>query len=509
LKIIQTANLNYKEVLSPNTNDWVYNGLDCCVTLEICNELITQLDNTTRNTYEFSKELQGPVLSMSMFGLKVDKKKRAEVLAKYKSQMTLIADQLNAIIKEGIGLALNWRSPAQLKVLFYKVLGLPEVKKRNAHGIWTATVDRDALEHLDQYMMAEPLCIRLLVLRDLSKKVEFLETKIDSDGRMRCNFNIAGTKIGRLASSMNNFGTGRNMQNIDREERAIFIADEGKKFANLDLEQADARNLGAICWNNFANTHGEKFAASYLNACESSDLHVAVSKLVWPELKWTGDSVGDRLVAEKLFYRQDSYRQTSKKLGHATNYLESVRAAAKRMKMVQGIIQSFQKQYFEGFPCIPAYHQWVREQLKQSGQLTTMFGRRRMFHGRAYDETTVREAVAYSPASMTADEIDTGMIRLFKANKVDLLLQVHDSLLIQFDEDREEEIIPWAMEQLNIHFVLANDRPFVVPVDCKVGWNWGEYDENKNVDGLIKWKGQSDKRKRTPSFKLSVAQLLL
>lgn len=507
MRIIQTANLKYGEKLRPNENDWIYNGLDCCVTLEICNELLSQLDNTTSNTYEFSKSLQGPILEMSMRGIKVDQRRKAEVLAKYKAQIKIISEQLNEIIKEGIGLDLNWRSPVQLKKLFYEVLGLPEVKKRNANGVWAATVDRPALEKLEQYMMAEPLCIRLLMLRDIDKKRQFLETEIDSDGRMRCNFNIAGTNIGRLSSSVSDFGTGRNMQNVDREERGIFIADDGMKFANLDLEQADARNVGALCWNYFVHTKGEEFAGAYLNACESSDLHVAVTKIVWDDKPWTGDAKLDRAISEEIFYRQDSYRQASKKLGHATNYLETIKAAAARMKMTVKIIESFQNKYFGAFPCIAEYHKRVREELKEYSQITTMFGRRRTFFGRSWDDSTLREAVAYAPASMTADQIDTGIIRLFSANKVQLLLQVHDSILLQFPEDQEAEIIPWAMEQLKVHMTLEKGRPYHVPVDCKVGWNWGEWHETNNVDGLIKWKGH-DSRKRTPPHKkLSVASL--
>lgn len=108
---------------------------------------------------------------------------------------------------------------------------------------------------------------------------------------------------------------------------------------------------------------------------------------------------------------------------------------------------------------------------------------------------------------MTADQIDTGLIRLFKANKVHLLLQVHDSILIQFPEEQEDEILPWAMEQLKVHIPLAKGRDFHVPVDAKVGYNWGEFHETLNPDGLIKWKGH-DSRTRTPARpKLSVANL--
>lgn len=507
MKVVDTASLQHGEKLSRNTQDWVYNGLDCCVTLEICNELLSQLDNTSRNTYEFSKALQGPILEMSIRGIKVDKRKKNDVLANYKKQIEFISDQLNEIIRDGIGLNINWRSTTQLKKLFYEVLGLPVQKKRNANGIFAATVNRDAMEKLEQYMLAEPICIRLLALRDIDKKRMFLETEIDPDGRMRCNFNIAGTNTGRLSSSMSDFGTGTNLQNVDREERAIFIADEGMKFGNLDLEQADARNVGAICWNNFVNKYGDAFSGGYLSACESGDLHTTTCKLAWPTLGWTGDPKADKGVAEAIAYRQDSYRQLAKKLGHGTNYYGTPRTMAKHSKVPTKQIEEFQKAYFKGFPCIPEWHKWVKGELKERGQLTTLFGRRRTFFGRSYEDTTLREAIAYSPQSMTADEIDTGLLKLFRAERVQLLLQVHDSILIQYPEEQEDEIIPWAMEQLKIHLELVKGRPFVVPVDAKIGYNWGEYHPTINPDGLMKWKGH-DPRTRTENKKLSLRGLL-
>lgn len=514
MRIIETHTLTPTTTLTQDENDWVYNGLDVCVTLEIVHNLLSQLDDVTGPTYAFSKSLQGPILEMNMRGLRIDRERRDEVLTTYKSDIKFLTEQLNAIAEEGIGMSVNWASPAQLKKLFYEVLGLNPIKKRNAQGIFAPTVDREALEKLSNYMVAEPICERLLLIRDLDKKRQLLETGIDPDGRMRTSFNIAGTNTGRLASAMSDMGTGRNLQNIDRELRSVFIADPGMKFGNCDLEQADARNVGAICWNAFVESHGEKFAGAYLNACESSDLHVAVCKLVWPELGWTGDKKADRIIADVILTRQDSYRQAAKKLGHATNYLETIRSSSARMKIATSIITTFQNKYFGAFPCIQAWHELVRQQLKTTGSITTLFGRRRMFWGRYNDDNTVRAAVAFNPQSCTGDEINTGMLNLFRTQRVELLVQVHDSILFQFPEDQEESIIPLAMEKLRVPLTLARGREYVVPVDAKVGWNWGDTEHDKqgnlvgNEDGLLKWKG-SDQRKRQRGSRRSLSSLLL
>lgn len=516
--IINSANIDRNTQISANHAEWLYNGLDCCVTLEVLNAILPQLDNVTANTYNFSLALQAPVLDMTTRGVLVDQHKRREVLNLARQEIETLGSQLDRICRDGIGASVSWRSPQQLMNLLYDVLGLPPIRKRNANGNMVPTVNRDAIERLgNNYFIAEPICNHLLVLRELEKKRQWLETGIDADGRMRCNYNIGGTNTGRLASSISDLGTGGNLQNVDRELRTVFIADEGMKFANLDLEQGDARNVGAICWNAFAEGYGEDFAGSYLNACESGDLHTTVCRMAWRELGWReGDEGHNRRVAEAIAYRQDSYRQLAKKLGHGTNYYGSPATMAKHSKVEKVVIDEFQIKYFEAFKVLGTFdktnrtavnwHNRVRTQVREDHSITTLLGRRRYFFGRHNDDETIRAAIAFEPQSLTADEIDQGLLRIWRAARVECLLQVHDSILIQFPEEQENEIVPWAVEELKTKMVLAKGREFVVPVDAKTGWNWGEWHE-KNPDGLKKFKGGDTRSRTEKPIKLSLASL--
>lgn len=531
-RIIDTSTLLETSSLDHNAKEWVYNGLDCCVTLEVRDALLPQLDAVTNKTYDFSRAMQGPVLEMMMRGVLVDQVRRQEVLKSFNEKIERYDAQLTKIVREGIGQLVEstpkskwWRSPVQLKNLFYDVMKLPAVKQRNAKGIYAPTTNRDALEKLDaSYLVAGPITSHLLALRELDKKRGFLETGIDPDGRIRTNFNIAGTNTGRLASSMSDFGTGTNLQNVDRELRSVFVADPGWKFANLDLEQGDARNVGAICWNNFVEQYGEAYAGSYLDACESGDLHTYNSRLIWPEKPWTGDLAIDRPIAEEIFYRQDSYRQMSKKGGHGTNYFGTPRTMAKHLKVEVSLIDDFQRRYFGAYPVIgcydprktdpkgelPNWHNLVRRKIAEEHSITTMLGRRRRFFGRATEDTTLREAIAYEPQSMTADEIDGGLLTVWREHKVIPLVQVHDSMLYMYREEEEAEIIPWLIETMRTRLILKKGREFTVPTEAKIGWNWGDFVDQAmidkaiakgevpptlNNDGLKKWKG-SDTRKR-------------
>lgn len=522
-RIIQTADLRPDTRLSVVDSEWVYNGLDVCVTLEVRNALRKQLDNTSSATYDFSRALCAPILEMTLRGVAVDERQRQRVLEQTKKDIAFVSLNLTKIIRDGIGIDLNWRSPKQLCHLFYEVLGLPVVRKRNNQGRMVPTTDRSALEKLSNQFIAEPLCNHLLLLRDLDKKRQFLETSIDADHRIRCNFNIAGTNTGRLASALSDFGTGTNLQNVDRDLRSVFIADPGYKFANLDLEQADARNVGAICWNLFVNQLGPEFAGSYLDACESGDLHTQVCRMAWRDLPWTGDPVKDRKIADQIAYRTFSYRDLAKKLGHGTNYYGMPATMSKHTKLPIKMIEEFQQAYFAGFPCIGVYnrnkhavcwHNSVRHALREVGYIaTTGFNRRRFFYGRTNEDATLREAIAFEPQSMTADEIDTGLLRIWRSGRVHSLVQVHDSILIQYKEEEEDEIIPWALEELKTTIELNQGRIFTVPTEAKVGWNWGDViysPEGKiygNKNGLIKWKGK-DTRVRLAEPKLALRDLL-
>lgn len=516
MKIIDTELLRFdtgtygNEVLTPNEREWIYNGFDAAVTLEVRDALLPQFDDVSRKTYEFSRALQAPILEMTLRGLLVDQNRRGKMLSAILSDIERLNDQLMEIVSDGVGFPVDspnwWRSTAKLKNLMYDVMQLNPVRKRNANGVFAPTVNRDAIEKLSVNFYAEPICRHILVLRDLDKKRQFLETGIDPDGRFRYGFNIAGTNTGRLSSSESDFGTGSNSQNVGRSLRSIFCADPGMKFCNVDLEQADSRNLGALCWNIFKGTEHDAIIGRYLDACESGDLHTFVCKMANPAMPWEDNPKSWRSVADTIVYRDFSARDMAKRLGHGTNFYGTPPTMAMHTKIPVNNVKEFQTGYFKGFPEIRLFHEWVKRQLLDYSSLTNLFGRRRFFFGRPAEDSTIREAIAYGPQSMTAEEINIGMMNLFRANRVQLLVQVHDSILVQYPEEKEDEIVPWIIEALKAPLELTFGRRFVVPTEAKVGWNWGDenLDPKKgllNPDGLIKYKG-TDKRRRTEAPRL-------
>lgn len=505
MKIIETHKLTPSSFEGKETEKlFVYNGLDCCLTHEIFGAISKQLDNVSNNTYRFSMDLMGPCLEMAMRGVLIDIVERDRLVEAYNIDLQTIVGQLNTILIKGLELQLNWRSPQQLKEFFYGTLGLHPVKKRNTKGEYVPTVNRDALEKLEgDYFIARPFVNHILGARDLGKKISALQTEVDQDNRMRTSYNIGGTTTGRLSSSMNDFGTGGNFQNLEERLRRIFIADPGMKFAYIDLEQAESRLVGAIIWNLFKDP-------IYLDACESGDLHTTVSKLVNPQLPWTGELKADKEIAERPFYRQHSFRHMAKVLGHGTNYVGTPPTMHKHTKIDQSIIKEFQNKYFEAFPGIRRWHHHVEQVIREVGVMTSLMGRRRHFFGRRNDPTTVREAVAFDPQGSVADILDTGMVKVWRSGLCDLLMQVHDAILVQYAEEKEDEVLPQILKLIEVPVELSGGRTLLIPSEAKVGWNWaGEVTEKSrakalaggqtppalNPDGLRKYNGTDSRRR--------------
>jgi len=345
---------------------------------------------------------------------------------------------------------------------------------------------------METYFIARPIIAHLITLRDIAKKVGVLTTEIDRDGRMRTAYSIGGTHTGRFSSTFSEFGTGTNLQNIEEALRAIFIADPGMKMAYLDEPQGESRVVGAIEWNLFKD-------GRYLDACEAGDLHTNVAKLCWPDLGWTDDPTDDRKLAEQPFYRHYDYRFMCKKIGHGTNYYGQPRALSIQAKIDQYAIELFQPKYFTAFPAIPQWHEWTRSTLQREGNLTTLTGRRRWFFGRREEDETLRKAIAYSPQGSLGDILNRGMLNVWRKNDCQLLMQIHDAILVQYPEEREDEILPKILDQLTQRLELLHGRTLTLVPDVTCGFNWGKYDAVKNPDGLRSYKA-ADQRRRAPKI---------
>ena len=519
VRIIQTANLKqvagsnavvYEgKILDERVQRDCYCGLDSCLTIEIHHVLDKQHDEYTRLVYNFERALQAPVLEMMLRGILTDSYEVARLRHIYDKRRQRVYDVLQRYAIAIWGQPLNPNSPTQLKKFFYEHMNVPTIYIYEK-GEKKVSTNRESLEKVQQYRYARPVAIAVLAHRDLSKKIGVLNSGIDDDERLRFGINVAGTNTGRFSFNKNAFGGGTNSGNITDELRRIFVAPVGKKFAYIDLEQAESRVTAYVA--------GDE---AYIKACESADLHVSVAKLIWPNLGWSHTIKGlntdpdkfDKALAEESFWRHWSRRDMSKRGGHLTNYLGGAQSNAKALNVSLEVMKHFQRTYLGEFKGLPRMHTDIAREITTSRptQIITPLGRKRLFFGRTYADDILRKAVAYRPQSSIGDILNVGMWRIWKhLREAELLTQLYDAVLIQYDDDPDVErrVLTRAMDLMTIPVLVtdtrlrgAMTRTMTVPVEASVGWNWAKIDKRdpaKNPDGLITYAG-SDTRVRQVS----------
>lgn len=503
-RIIQTALLTREEMAKdPQLRDWMYNGLDAMVTAEILPKIQAQFEPNTWEIYRFALSLRAPLMEMMLFGCRVDHELRAKLTNAFDARRKRLEHILNRVSWAIWKQDLNPQSHVQLKQLFYRHMALPEQYKFDK-GERKVSVGREALEKLQDFFWAKFLIRLILDIRDCDKKLSVLrggrskfknrgaifggDNVISADGRFRTSVNIGGTESGRLSSTASVFDTGTNSQNITEELRQIFITDPKKKMAYLDLSSAESVAVAFLS--------GDE---NYKAACLSGDVHTYVSRLCWEnDYPWTGVLAHDRHLAETTpGYRHFSIRDLGKRGGHLSNYYGKPFTMARHLRLPVYVTEDFQERYFGAFPGIPRWHQSCATQLHAEGFLTTALGFQRYFFGRRYDDTTLREAIAFEPQSLVAFILNAGLIRIWSKFRhcVHLLFQVHDAVLVEYPEEMEGELIPQLIDCLRIP-VEVRGQTMCIDADAQVGWNWRKMKSN-NPDGLIKWTGQDERTRRT------------
>ena len=407
-----------------------YSGMDSALTLEI-EQATKHLEECehTKLIYAFERGMQAPALEMSTRGFRVDPIYR-EVATKHAQDKLKTTLEILSIISHAIwGRDLNPASPTQLKAFFYDTMKLKPIV-RYEHGEAKTPMNRETLESLAGYYYAAPVVNTVLLARELLKTLQVLKTEIDGDMRWRCSYNIGGTSTGRWSSSKSSIGTGNNFQNITEELRRGFIPDPGRKLYGIDLEQAEAREVGWFCGVVFGDW-------TYLDMVERGDLHTQVARMCWPKLPWTGDLKHDRSIADRRFYRHFTYRDATKRLGHGTNYMGRPATMAAHTKIPRATCEQFYERYLTEIPAIALMHQWVANEIQTKKFLINAFGRRRDFFDRTDSDETIRGAVAYLFQSATGDRLNLGLWRLWKylGTVVELLSQLHDAAYFQMARD--------------------------------------------------------------------------
>jgi hypothetical protein len=112
------------------------------------------------------------------------------------------------------------------------------------------------------------------------------------------------------------------------------------------------------------------------------------------------------------------------------------------------------------------------------------------------------------PQSSVVDSLNQGMIKVYNdeqlcgqaALNIDLLAQVHDSILLQVPVALFTGDVPWPefkdVQQVVHDYVSPdlsyNGRTFKIATDDKIGLNWGGYHKDTNPQGMRELKNLTE-----------------
>lgn len=406
---------------------------------------------------EIEKPLMPIVEKMEKKGIAVDAKVLKELSKEYHQKLNALEKEIYKMAGEEF----NINSPKQMaEILFVKMELKYQGMRKTSTGAYSTKEDV-----LQKLVDTHPIIDLILEYRELAKLlstyIDKIPEMIEKDGRLHPKFVQTGTTTGRMSSQ------DPNIQNIPiktdngRRIRSAFIAPKGKRLMAFDYSQMELR-LAAIF------SGDEKLLESFKSG---KDIHSSVASYVFkiPENEIT-----------------KAMRVKAKTINFGILYGMGVVALQKNLKTDRKEAQKFYDDYFETFTTLANYLEETKADAARKGYTETLFGRRRYFEGiksslpfiRAQAE---RMAINAPIQGTLADITKLAMGRVAKwieenklSGKIDLLLQIHDELVFEVDEDEIEKLAP---EIKNImENVLSDEQKKGVPiiVEGAVGKSWGE-----------------------------------
>ncbi|SIT84831.1 DNA polymerase I [Yoonia rosea] len=435
-----------------------YAAEDADITLRLWQQFKPQLHvNRVTTVYETMERPLVPVLAqMERNGIKVDR----DTLSRMSNAFAQKMAGLEAEIQEMAGRPFNVGSPKQLGEILFDEMGLemPDGKKPSTGKTGAYSTGADVLEDL---ATLHDLPRRILDWRQLSKLkstyTDALQEHINKDtGRVHTSYSIAGANTGRLAS------TDPNLQNIPvrseegRRIREAFVAEPGKVIVSLDYSQIELRILAHIAGI-------DALKQAFLDGI---DIHAMTASEMF-------DVPLDEMTPD--------VRRQAKAINFGVIYGISGFGLARNLRIPRGEAQGFIDRYFERFPGIRKYMDDTVAFAKEHSYVQTLFGRKintPEINAKGPQAGFAKRAAINAPIQGTAaDVIRRAMIRMPAAIEglpAKMLLQVHDELIFEVNEEAAGDLIDAARDVMENASDPAAKLDVKLAVDAGQGANWAE-----------------------------------
>ena len=392
-----------------------------------------------------------PVLArMEKAGVRIDLEALASMSAEFGATLADLETQIYGLV----GHEFNIGSPRQLETVLFDELELPSTKRTRT----SRSTDASVLEELrERHEVVSMILEHRQVSKLKSTYVDALPTLVDGEARLHTTYQQAVAATGRLSS------TDPNLQNIPirtalgRRIRRAFVAPDGRLLLGADYSQQELRILAHV-----SQDPGLKadFAAH-------ADIHLAAAARV---LGLAPEAVGPK------------ERSVAKMINYGIAYGLSDFGLAQRLSIPREEAHVFIEDYYAAYPGIRRYTTEMKILARDQGFVTTLLGRRRYLPELAARNSALRSAGERMAINMpiqgtAADGMKIAMVRLDatlreQGLRSQMLLQVHDELIFETDEDELPVLAGLARD------IMRAALPLDVPleVDLKVGTNWEQMD---------------------------------
>ncbi|WP_181349803.1 DNA polymerase I [Thalassobacillus sp. CUG 92003] len=417
-------------------------------------ELKQQIEEQLKQNEQFTlyEELEMPLAvilgKMEHLGVKVDVQRLQEMQQELHDRLEAIKEDIYKMA----GTQFNLNSPKQLGPILFEQLGLPVIKK-------TKTGYSTSADVLEQLTDKHEIIPHILLYRQLSKLQStyiegLLKVVNEETGKIHTRFNQALTQTGRLSS------TDPNLQNIPIRLK------EGRKIRQAFIPSQPG-------WVIFASDYSQIELRVLAHMSQDVKLIEAFN---------SGRDIHTQTAMEVFGVKEDeidgNMRRQAKAVNFGIVYGISDYGLSQSLSISRKDAQAFIDRYFESYPQVKAYMDNTVREAKEKGFVTTFMNRRRYLPdvtSRNFNRRSAAERTAMNTPiqGSAADIIKKAMIDLnakleAENMQANLLLQVHDELILEAPEDEIDQLK--TMVQSVMEGTISLDVP--LEVDYSYGSTW-------------------------------------
>ena len=397
---------------------------------------------------EFDLPLIPVLYKMEKTGIKID----PAHFAKLKKDFEQKVGEIEQKIFKAAGMEFNVNSPIQLAEVLFSKLQLPTKGiKKTKKGFSTGIKELEKLN--DEHEIIGLIMEYRESAKLLSTYILPLPLLADKEQSIHTTFTQNVTATGRLSSLNPNLQNIPVRTEVGKEIRKGFVARKGKIFVSADYAQFELRLAAALA--------GDEKLIEIFNS--GVDVHTKTASEVF------------EVPMEQVTKNQ---RRAAKVINFGVMYGMSPKGLADAAGMSFYEAKEFIDDYFRVRSPIKNYLEEVLNQAKTLGYVETFFGRRRPTPDVKSANFVVRMAAERAAQNMPiqgteADLMKRAMIQIDKKlpEGAKQILQIHDSIIVECDENMAEEISAMLVKTME---EVAPELSIKLVAEVTTGRNWGE-----------------------------------